>query len=216
MSYIDSWKNKEVSEMQLELNKEEIEGRYPEHWHHFLVGMKLFDKQPAHILDVGCGVGVFCELLHKECPDMKYTGLDYSEEAIALAKKTWEGKGLWLVGSYEDIQWKDALNYDLVHLGALLDVLPNGDEALNHILRYGFKNLIIGRMKLTDGPSKKEVYTAYDRIKTYAYTHNYKNVIKQVEDFGYNYVCLGRKDSCTLILSKNLLSLESPSSPETN
>ena len=53
---------------------------------------KLFynkiDTSGKKVLEIGCGIGRWAEALHDKCES--YLGLDFSEELIAIAKKTYE------------------------------------------------------------------------------------------------------------------------------
>ena len=143
ISYIDSWKNKEVFQDQLALNEKEL-NHYPDHWKSFVGIVSYIDPPPQSILDVGCGAGVFFEICRRHFPDIKYTGVDYAEEAIQLASSKWPNSEFY-VKDYKDLIPGDAKKYDLLHTGALLDVLPNGDEALSFLLGLGFRYIILGR-----------------------------------------------------------------------
>ena len=83
--FIDSWKNKKVFEKQLELNKFEFDNSYPQHWFDFLNTVKSLNI--LNILDVGCGSGIYYKLCKKEIPNINYFGVDYSTDAIDIAKR---------------------------------------------------------------------------------------------------------------------------------
>jgi trans-aconitate methyltransferase len=142
-------------------------------------------NKPKTILDVGCGCGAIYELCRRELPDIEYYGLDYSENAIELAKKTWD-KSRFSVKDCISLTNEDVEPYDLVHMGALLDVLPNGDEVLEHILSTSPKSVLITRMKLTKKESYYNTYEAYNEIITCEYYHNRHNFIKLCEKYGYS------------------------------
>ena len=71
-------------------------------------------------------------------------------------------------------------------MGALLDVLDNGDEALEYILSLSPKNILIGRMKITDKNSYYTTYKAYDEITTCAYYHSKNNFLHLCEKYDYS------------------------------
>lgn len=57
------------------------------HWNDFekkILLEKLHIDETSHVIDLGCGVGRICELIHSHCHS--YLGLDYAEKMIALAK----------------------------------------------------------------------------------------------------------------------------------
>ena len=146
----EAWKYSNVFEKQLELNIKELDNSYPPHWYDFINLIKKF--KPLSILDVGCGCGALHELCKRELPSLKYYGIDYSENAIKIAKKTWS-EDSFSVKDYLSLDYKYVSKFDLIHMGALLDVLPNGDEALDYIMSLTPKSILIGRMKLTDKES---------------------------------------------------------------
>ena len=193
MNNLDSWKNKGVFDQQLELNIKELNARYPSHW---IDNIKLLSTyKPDSILDIGCGCGAFYEVCKKELPSMKYYGTDYSKDAVRLANKTWGN--YFEVLDYKELTKDFVSNYDVVYLSALLDILPNGDEALEFILSLNAKQLLISRVKLVHGESKYEEYEAYGSITTYAYYHNINNFFNIIKK--YNYEVVGTNDNFYLI-----------------
>ena len=131
-----------------------------------------------------------------------YTYAD-SQEAVDLAIKYWVYTG-FIVKDYLHLTKEFIGDFDLVHLGALLDVLPNGDEALEFILSLEPRYVLIGRMKLTNEPSFYETYTAYDEITTCGYHHNRSNFIRLCEKYGYEIMNIDNNFYLTKIeLNKN-------------
>ena len=179
----NAWKDDTtIFHKQLELNLEELEGNYPEHWNIFI---NLVDRfSPKNILDIGCGCGAYYELCKRHF-DVEYTGIDYSEHAIQLAKSHW-GHERFFVKDYKGLTPEDVDGFDLLHVGAMLDVLPNGDEALEFILSLSPQALLIGRMKLTTVESYYNVYTAYDAITTCEFYHNKNNFSKLCSKYNYS------------------------------
>tara|TARA_R100001015_G_C4603878_1_gene158854 strand:+ start:87 stop:686 length:600 start_codon:yes stop_codon:yes gene_type:complete len=179
-----SWKDSNVFLKQLELNLKELSSirNYPTHWIDFIELIKT--NNPASILDIGCGCGAIFELCRYHFENMKYFGLDYSENAIILAKKTWDTNSFDVM-DYKSLTKDYISEFDLLHLGALLDVLPNGDEALEYILSITPKSVLITRMKFTEKESYYETYKAYDEITTCAYYHNKTNFLNLCEKYGY-------------------------------
>lgn len=178
----ETWKYSNVFEKQLELNIKELNGKYPSHWDAFIKLLK--QHNPKSMLDVGCGCGAIYELCVRELPELDYHGVDYAESAIELAKKTWD-KDRFSVKDCVSLKEADVVGYDLIHMGALLDVLPNGDEVLSHILSLAPTSVLITRMKLTEKESYYNTYKAYDEIITCEYYHNKANFYKLCEEHGY-------------------------------
>lgn len=186
MNFLDSWKEKEVSKKQLELNLLELsdKSKYPHHWWVFLNLIK--EKNIKSVYDLGCGVGVYYKLLKDNQPNVLYKGADYSNNAIDVAIEHWkvdcfETKDLW------DLKSFDLQDYELLHMGALLDVLPNGDEALDYILSINHNKIFISRIIMTKDISNYSIYDAYDTIKTYSYKHNQKQLILMFEKHNYSF-----------------------------
>ena len=194
----DSWKNRKVFEAQLALNEKEL-SQPPFHWNCFFEAINSLKEEPKSLLDLGCGSAIFSELCKRYLPNTNYRGLDYAQQAIDVASERWEAD--LQVRDYRELTESD-LSYETLHLGALLDVLPNADEALEIVAGYGFKNLILGRMKLVEGESKSETYEAYNLITTYAFYHNMENVHNVLIKNGYDYKVIGLADNATLVASK--------------
>jgi trans-aconitate methyltransferase len=200
----DSWNNPSVFKKQLELNISELSSpqSYPPHWNDFIRLVKHF--KPKTILDVGCGCGALSEICNRHL-DVEYTGVDYSSHAIDLAKKQWS-LAHFLQKDYKALSRKFINSFDLLHLGALLDVLPDGDEALSRILSLSPKSVLIGRMKHTESPSFYNTYAAYGEIETYEFHHNREKFYKLCHDsfFSVNKLEENESDSYYLVNEKTI------------
>jgi len=176
----NAWKETKAFSKQLRLNLKQLENEseYPRHWDIFLYLIKKI--QPKSILDIGCGSGSYYMLCQKEFKDIKYQGIDFSENAIKVAKNQWSETNFFVKNLF-DLTKEYVSNYDLIHVGALLDVLPNGDEALEKLLDLNAKNIIIGRAELTEKESYYEQYIAYDEISTCRFYHNKKFFIEKCQ-----------------------------------
>ena len=184
--FINSWKDENIFQEQLSLNCKELSSppfTYPEHWIIFIKFLKKF--KTLSLLDIGCGCGAYYELCKRHVDEIDYTGIDYAKEAIDLAKKTWKYEN-FIVKNYKSLTQEYIKQFDLIHMGAMLDVLPNGDEALEFIMSLTPKAILIGRMKFTDKDSYYTVYKAYDKIDTYAYYHNKEKFLKLCLKYNYN------------------------------
>lgn len=163
--HIQSWKNRNVFLKQLQLNRNEFNSfPWPKHWNDYITLLGMINAKS--VLDIGCGSGIY-GLLSK---DLEYTGIDYSTEAIEIAKNNWPGN--FLVMDYKELTKEFVSKFDVIHAGALFDVLPNGNQALEFILSLNPKSMIIGRIETTTKPSHYTTYRAYDEIVTYRYFHN--------------------------------------------
>jgi len=182
---MNAWQgNIEVFRKQLRLNQFELSDSYPQHWHDLLA--ILAETKTQTLLDVGCGCGAVFELCRRHFPDIKYFGIDSAKEAIDLAIETWGDVGNFRTKDYREIEEHEVELYDTWHLGAILDVLPNADDALDDFLNLGPKNIIIGRMKFTDNVSHYSTYVAYEEITTCEYYHNSKNFLRLCDIYRYD------------------------------
>lgn len=191
MEFKNSWKDSTaVFQRQLSLNisslaQQQSSSDYPPHWISLFDllrrGMEIIDIKK--VLDIGCGCGACKELIRRVYPQLEYTGMDYSEKAIEMARLAWGGdyrvKDLW------EITPEDVAGFDLVHSDALLEVLPNGDEGLAHILSLNAKSLLLNRVQNGDKENHYTTYDAYDILPTYSYYFNRKELLDAFKEAGY-------------------------------
>ena len=185
--HIDSWKqSRSTFEQQLERNIYELNTSYPPHWINFI---SVVESSPdiKRVVDVGCGAGVY----HNLCEKLKveYVGYDYSRDAIEIAESTWGGNFNCL--NYKDLTEEHILDTDLVVANALFDVLPNGNEALETLLKLKPKRLLAQRVRLTQNDSYFEEYSAYD-IMTYKFFHDSDELFGTIKanNYSFDYVNL--------------------------
>tara|TARA_X000001388_G_scaffold24304_2_gene16830 strand:+ start:4397 stop:4999 length:603 start_codon:yes stop_codon:yes gene_type:complete len=185
--HIDSWKqSRSTFEQQLERNIYELNTSYPPHWINFI---SVVESSPdiKRVVDVGCGAGVY----HNLCEKLKveYVGYDYSRDAIEIAESTWGGNFNCL--DYKDLTEEHILDTDLVVANALFDVLPNGNEALETLLKLKPKRLLAQRVRLTQNDSYFEEYSAYD-IMTYKFFHDSDELFGTIKanNYSFDYVNL--------------------------
>jgi trans-aconitate methyltransferase len=192
------WKNKKAFEEQLKLNIRELSepNNYPIHWINYLNFMN--SKKFKKILDVGCGVGAYYELTRLNLPDVEYFGIDYSEEAIEIAKTKWNYTGFACM-DYRDLTSDFVADYDILHMSGFISILNNGSDALDFILSLNAPYVFIARQEMTEGKSSYRDITAYDQIKTYAYSLSIEELERITKERGYTYV-FEKKE---LFLTKN-------------
>jgi trans-aconitate methyltransferase len=159
----------------------ELNTSYPPHWINFI---SVVESSPdiKRVVDVGCGAGVY----HNLCEKLKveYVGYDYSRDAIEIAESTWGGNFNCL--DYKDLTEEHILDTDLVVANALFDVLPNGNEALETLLKLKPKRLLAQRVRLTENDSYFEEYSAYD-IMTYKFFHDSDELFGTIKANNYSF-----------------------------
>lgn len=184
-SIAESWQvaTKTFSE-QAKLNSKELENEksYPDHWKDcFDVVSRLKCKT---FLDIGCGAGGIFRLFKKSNLEIDYKGFDYSPEAIKIALEYGHIKNFF---QYDF--WQLNVNlitpFDLLYAGALFDVMPDGDKAIEYLLSLQPKWILIGRPRFTDKRSYNESYIAYDSVKTVKHYHNIRWFQNTLESFKY-------------------------------
>jgi trans-aconitate methyltransferase len=192
----DAWKNKDIFKKQLELNLRELGNsdsstqNYPAHWYSFI---NLIDEfSPESILDVGCGAGSYFKLCARHFKNIKYTGVDYSEGAIQIAKDTWP-EGEFLVKDFWDLTKEFVKNYDVIFAGALLGVMPDADKALDFLLNLDAKNIFISRVELTNSDNYYREYKAYDELPTCEFFHNIDEFNDVIQSHNYSIHVCGRE-----------------------
>lgn len=201
MDHIESWKNKKCFTGQLQRNIIELNGNYPQHWNDMLL---LINKiKPLTLLDVGCGAGAIYELYNKENPEIKYTGVDYAEEAIKFCKDQW-GYDEFYVKDYRDLTKDYVSQFDVLLCNGLFTILANGDEALYYVLSLTPKNCIINRIAFTDKDSYYKIYQTPYGNKTYEFYHNETDFNEKLKKYNYSsFIIKNDNNVNSILLTKN-------------
>lgn len=196
MNHINNWKNKSVFLKQLDLNKQELNNNYPQHWYSFINLVNSL-REDISLLDIGCGVGSYYELCKRHCEKVNYTGMDYSIDAINIAKDEWDHNGFFVL-DVNDINQSLLSKYNMIHMGALLDVLPNADNILDFVLKFGVEYVLISRIEISNN-SECSTYKAYDEITTYRYKHGKDKLLEIIKNNNYD---IFSTDGNNLLLKK--------------
>lgn len=179
--HIDSWKNSQIAfKRQLELNKKQLAGEFPPHWNNFVRVLKR--NRPTRVVDIGCGAGCYYPI----CKNLEidYIGYDYSDRAVFLADEAWGWPGAFFNLEYKNITPEHIDTGDLIVANALADVLPNGNECVEHLLSLGANELLIQRIRITEQPNHFKEYKAYD-IMTYEFYHNREQLMSTIDYYEY-------------------------------
>ncbi len=120
----------------------------------------------AAFLDFGCGVGQYSELLERYFPRrFDYTGCDYSQEMITVARARWPGR-TFVVNDVFDNKL-DLDDFDIVFASALVDVLPEYERALDILLGSASPYVVLHRQRITANASLVGIAQGYSGQKTY-------------------------------------------------
>lgn len=113
----------------------------------FAVGHWLLDGARAHralaasirprpgsrVLDLGCGVGTFCDVLARE---VMYVGVDVNPAYIAAAQLHYRTRGIFLVGDVRTLDFSGLNPFDHAIASALLHLLDDASvEAVRRVIR---------------------------------------------------------------------------------
>lgn len=184
--HIDSWKNKNVFTKQFHHGLTQLaqnDGNLPLHWKIFNYILSV--EKPQNLLDIGCGSGLYFALIGRKFPEIEYVGFDYSEAAINMAKWYWN-KDCFFVRDFWNLDKFTIDEFDVIHLGAILDIFPNGNEALDYILGLNPKKVIISRLEYSNSDEDEvSTYVAYDEITTYKFKHSRTKFLEIINKHGY-------------------------------
>ena len=130
--------------------------------------------RPLRLLDVGCGVGHYSELVDRWYDGaVDYTGVDVSDEMVEVAASTWPGRrferGDVLAGRLDDD------GYDVLLAGALVDVLREWRPALDAVLGSAAPYVILHRQRVSGRR------TSVRRAPGYAGGTTYRTVLSEAD-----------------------------------
>jgi SAM-dependent methyltransferase len=164
--HTESWKSDAVADQMRTLAREQLaEPQAVPPYRAFLEAMRMLVDElplptPARLLDFGCGTGHYGELLERHFPgSFEYTGCDYAPEMVEAARAEWPGR-TFVVNDLFDNRLHLG-SYDVLLAGALVDVLPEYERALDQLLGSPVPYVLLHRQQLTQGRSRTEVAPGY-------------------------------------------------------
>ena len=102
--HINSWRDSSSAfEQQLARNIQELQGKFPPHWDHFVTYLK--NNNIDRVVDIGCGAGAYYAITSQM--GIEYVGYDYSQHAVDLATKAWDGNFICKNYSFEVMRQKN-------------------------------------------------------------------------------------------------------------
>jgi SAM-dependent methyltransferase len=152
-SSADDWDRGAAPEM-LELVRAQLEAAEtvaPFRGFRYALDAVVADAQatpPLRLLDIGCGVGHYSELVDRwYTGQVEYAGVDLSDEMLEVAAATWPGRRF----SRDDVLASrvDYDEYDVLLAGALVDVLREWRPALAAVLGSAAPYVILHRQRVS-------------------------------------------------------------------
>lgn len=139
--------------------------------------------QPARLIDLGCGVGHYAELLERAHPGrFDYLGLDHSEPMIERARALWPGRAFQVADLFDPAG--AGRPADVLLAGALVDVAADGPRALAALLGSAADIVVLHRQRITDGPSTSQVAAGYRGQLTYSSLLNRDDIDRIARESG--------------------------------
>ncbi len=99
------------------------------------------DNDPIRILDAGCGEGFIDRILLNSIFGIELTGLEYTAEAIAIAKKM-NPDVTYIQGDITDMHFNDG-TFDVVLCTEVLEHIPDPAAALKELIRVCRSKILI-------------------------------------------------------------------------
>ncbi len=106
------------------------------------VSEMLAESEPATVLDAGCGEGFALDFLTDRHPDVRFTGMDLSKEAIAYAEAHFGEKATFRTGSIYKLPFSDN-SFDTVLCSEVLEHLDEPDRAVEELKRVARRHVLI-------------------------------------------------------------------------
>lgn len=99
----------------------------------------IISETGIKVLEVGCGVGTFINILADRFPKSTFTGMDYSNKALRLANTAKEQNGItnltYTQGDAHCLPDDWTKTFDMVYMYDVLHDLPNPFKALEQIYK---------------------------------------------------------------------------------
>ena len=117
---------------------------YQRHLQAFLARLyeMLATTEAQTVLDAGCGEGFVADFLARQDPNLRLTGVDLSEEAIAYAQEHFGERAQFRKGSLYKLPFSDN-SFDAVVCSEVLEHLDDVDRAMAQLKRVARRHVLI-------------------------------------------------------------------------
>ena len=143
MSTAEEWSNQSAIDYYSQ-NRHEISDLYPSE--KIFLPRVLFPG--AKVLDVGCASGGFFNIMRSFEPHIEYTGIDLSEQAVALARERYP-EARFIVTEGFSLPFEDN-TFDIVHCTSVFNNEPNYQGMLEEMYRVS-NRLVLADIRLLKG-----------------------------------------------------------------
>lgn len=137
------------------------------------------------VLEIGCGLGFFTQLLTEMLPQVNVTGMDISETAILRARKL-HPEASFLVGGVETLVKTETIHsYDCLIFSEIMWYILNDMKEILQILRNKWCGLIIVNQVFYFGTQKygREYFTNQEEMVAF---FNLKPIVKNIYQIDSN------------------------------
>ena len=170
--YRDTWRSNHVATQMLGLTERQLADSRPvAPYRTFLEAVATMIEhdqlpQPARLIDLGCGVGAYGDLLERHFPGrFEYVGADYSEQILAVARRRAPGRRFEQLDLLAD---GVPAGYDVVLASALVDILAEWEQGLDRLLASDARYVLLHRQRVAQNSSHVEIVDGYRGQLTYA------------------------------------------------
>jgi len=164
-----SWQDAEVARAMGTLALEDLgkpDWRTHPPFRHFLQAMRHVSGKS--LVDMGCGVGHYSEVLARAFPKIRYTGVDFSPAMVEEARRLWPGRDFW-VG---DVTTFNCEPYDIVLASSLVEVMDDWLAGVEGICKTARGQILLHRVRIHSAPTERQDTMGYGSQLTYTWVHN--------------------------------------------
>ncbi len=140
-------------------NRQEVSDLYPSE--RVFLPRVLFPG--AKVLDVGCASGGFFNIMRSLEPLVEYTGIDFAERAVALARTKYPEARFEVNGGIE-LPFEDN-TFDIVHCTSVLVNEPRYQEMLKEMYRVSNRTVVVDVRLLKGIGDEKDFQKSYYKIQ---------------------------------------------------
>lgn len=190
ISYVANWfkttkkHTKYWKQRDIDWNKDYLQSW--SHPHRYFISTLLTRFNWMSLLEVGCASGPNLLNIIKNFEGKQVGGIDISEDAIKVAKETFQGAFL-KVGSAEDIMMSDD-STDVVLSDMCLIYVKNPNEAIAEMKRVTRKYLLISELHSTSWYGRIKL-----RITSGYHAHNYKKLLERHGFYNLQFIKMTEK-----------------------